>query len=455
MTSTSAVSGAALDTLEDRLDGRLVRPADPDYDGVRAVFNAMIDRRPAAVVRCQNSSDVCRGIAFARQHSLALSVRGGGHNVTGNAVCDGGLMVDLSPMRHLHIDPERRTARAGPGLLLGDLDRATQRFGLATPLGVMSKTGIAGLTLGGGLGWLNGRFGLACDNLLAAEVVTADGELLEVGPEEHADLFWAIRGGGGNFGVVTSFLYRLHPVGPVLAGVISYPWAAARDVLRLHDQFVASAPDELSTMVSLGLDAAGQPAVAIVVCWCGTPEDGEQVLAPLRAVGPPLADTIGITSYVALQTAPDAAFPSGRQHYWQSGYLLSTTDAALDTLLERIPTMPSGASGVGLQRLHGAAARVAPDATAFPHRRDQYDLLILAQWPDPGASTRNIAWVRDLFEAMRPHLEDAVYVNNLGAEGGDRVRAAYGLNYPRLAEVKRSYDADNVFRLNQNIDPHP
>jgi hypothetical protein len=453
MTSTSAVSGAALDTLEDRLDGRLLRPADPDYDRVRAVFNAMIDRRPAAVVRCRNPADVCRGIAFAREHALALSIRGGGHNVAGNAVCDGGVMLDLSPMRHLHIDPERRTARAGPGLLLGDLDRGTHRFGLATPLGVMSKTGIAGLTLGGGLGWLNGRFGLACDNLLAAEVVTADGELLEVGPAEHADLFWAIRGGGGNFGVVTSFVYRLHPVGPVLAGAISYPWAAAHDVLRFHDEFVASAPDELSTVVSLGLDAAGQPAVAIAVCWCGTPEDGERVLAPLRAVGPPVTDTIGVTSYVALQSAPDAGFPSGRQHYWKSGYLLNTTDAALDTLLPHVPGMPSGTSGVGLQRLHGAAGRVAPDATAFPHRRDQYDLLILAQWADPAASARNIAWARDLFEAMRPHLQDAVYVNNLGAEGADRVRAAYGPNHPRLAEVKRTYDAGNVFRLNQNISP--
>jgi FAD/FMN-containing dehydrogenase len=453
MTSMSAVSGAALDTLEDRLDGRLVRPVDEDYDSVRAVFNAMIDRRPTAVVRCQNPSDVCRGIAFARQHDLPLSVRGGGHNVAGNAVCDGGIMLDLSPMRHLHVHPERRTARAGPGLLLGDLDHGTQRFGLATPLGVMSKTGIAGLTLGGGLGWLNGRYGLACDNLLAAEVVTADGELIEVGPEEHDDLFWAIRGGGGNFGVVTSFLYELHPVGPVLAGAISYPWAAARDVLRVHDEFLAEAPDELSTVVSLAQDAAGQPAVAIAVCWCGRPEDGEQVLAPLRAVGPPLADTIGVTSYVALQSAPDGGFPAGRQHYWKSGYLLSTTDAALDVLLQHVPTMPSGASGVGLQRLHGAASRVAPDATAFPHRRDQYDLLILAQWSDPEASAQNIAWVRDLFEAMRPHLEDAVYVNNLGAEGAERIRAAYGPNHPRLAEVKRTYDPGNVFRLNQNIAP--
>jgi hypothetical protein len=453
MTSTSAVTTAALDALDDRLDGRLVRPIDPEYDRIRSVFNAMIDRRPAAVVRCQNPSDVVRGIGFAREHDLALAVRGGGHNVAGNAVCDGGVVVDLSPMRHLHVDPEYRTARAGPGLLLGDLDRAAQRFGLATPLGVMSRTGIAGLTLGGGLGWLNGRYGLACDNLIAAEVVTADGQLLQVGPDEHADLFWGIRGGGGNFGVVTSFRYRLHPVGPVLAGALAYPWAAAGEVLRFHDEFLASAPDELSTVVSLALDPAGQPAVTIAVCWCGTPEDGERVLAPLRAVGPPLADTIGLTSYVDLQSAPDAGFPAGRQHYWKSGYLLNTTDAALDTLLEHVPAMPSVASGVGLQRLHGAASRVAPDATAFPHRRDQYDLLILAQWTDPADSARNIAWVRNLFAAMRPHLQDAVYVNNLGAEEADRVRAAYGSNHPRLAQLKRAYDADNVFRLNQNIAP--
>jgi FAD binding domain/Berberine and berberine like len=453
MTITSTVPGAAFAALQGRVHGRLVRPGDAGYDTARAVFNAMIDRRPAAVLRCADPADVACGIAFAREHDLPLSVRGGGHNVAGSAVCDDGLVLDLSAMKALAVDPAQRTARAGPGLTLGELDRGTQQWGLATPLGVMSGTGIAGLTLGGGLGWLNGRFGLACDNLLAAEVVTADGAVVQAGPQEHPGLYWALRGGGGNFGVVTAFTYRLHPVGPVLAGTVSYPWAAAREVLLFHDEFVASAPDELSTAVSLGLDGDGRPALAIALCWSGDPETGERVLAPLRTVGPPLADTVGITSYVALQSAPDAAYPPGRLHYWKSGYLRRLGPGAVSALLEHVPRMPSGASGVGLQRLHGAASRVAPDATAFPHRADQYDLLVLSQWSDPAESDRNTAWTRALFEAVRPHLEDAVYVNNLGAEGADRVRAAYGPNHARLAEVKRVYDLANVFRSNQNIAP--
>jgi hypothetical protein len=455
MTLTSAVPGTAFDALEGRLHGRLVRPQDADYDAVRAVFNAMIDRRPAAVVQCLDPADVARGIAFAREHDLVLSVRGGGHNVAGHAVCDGGVMLDLSVMKGLRVEPDGQVAHAGAGLTLGELDRATQAYGLATPLGVVSVTGIAGLTLGGGLGSLNGRYGLTCDNLIAAEVVTADGQLLHVSQDEHPDLFWALRGGGGNFGVVTSFVYRLHPVGPVLAGAISYPWTAALEILRFHDDFVASAPDELSTAVSLGRDADGRPGVTIVVCWCGTPEDGERTLAPLRAAGPPQADTVGVIPYVALQSAPDAGFPRGRQHYWKSGFLRQPTDAALDTLVQHVPDMPSAASGVGLQHLHGAAGRVAPDATAFPHRADQYDLLILSQWEDPEDSERNTAWSRGLFDAMTPHLQDAVYVNNLGAEGPERARSAYGLNAPRLAAVKQTYDPANVFRLNQNITPEP
>ncbi|WP_261325735.1 FAD-binding oxidoreductase [Modestobacter marinus] len=413
----------------------------------------MIDRRPAVIVRCGGPADVARAVAFAREHDLVLSVRGGGHGVAGNAVCDGGILLDLSPVKDLHVDPLHRTARAGAGLTLGELDIGTQRHGLATPLGVVSVTGIAGLTLGGGLGWLNGRYGLACDNLIEAEVVTADGDLLQVGPESHPDLIWALRGGGGNFGVVTAFSYRLHPVGPVLAGGLGYPWAKVRDVLRFHEELVTTSPDELSTAVSIGIDPSGQPTVEIAVCWCGPHEDGERVLAPLRAFGPPLTDTIGSTSYVALQSAGDAGFPTGRQHYWKSGWMRTLTDSALETLIEHVPQMPSSMSKIGLQRMHGTASRVAPDATAFRHRADQYDFLMISQWEDPLDSERNIAWTRGLFDAMTPHLQEAVYVNNLGAEGPDRVRAAYGANYPRLAEVKRRYDPANVFRLNQNIAP--
>jgi hypothetical protein len=414
------------------LNGDVLRPGDPDYDAARAVFNAMIDRKPLAILRCRQAADVARGITFARENDLALSVRGGGHNVAGNAVCDGGIMLDLSPMKDLRVDPDHLRAHAGPGLLLGDLDRATQHHGLAVPLGVMSKTGIAGLTLGGGLGWLNGRYGLACDNLIGAEVVTADADVLHVSEDEHADLLWGLRGGGGNFGVVTSFTYRLHPVGPVYAGALTYPWAMAADALRFHDQFMARAPDELVTAVSIALDSSGVPQVSI---------------------GSPVDDTIAQMPYVALQSAPDAGFPLGWLHYWKSGYLRHLTDAATDTLLEIAAAMPPGSSGIGMQGLRGAASRVAVDATAFPHRATQYDFLILAQWADRDDSPRNIAWARDSFTAMEPHLEHAVYVNNLGTEGPDRIRAAYGPNYPKLAEIKYRYDPANTFRLNQNVSP--
>jgi FAD/FMN-containing dehydrogenase len=453
---TVAVGGlpaTALRELGSGLRGQLLLPGDGGYDTSRAVFNSMIDRRPLAVLRCADAADVARGIAFAHQHRLALSVRGGGHNVAGSAVVDGALMLDLSGMKETRVDPAGRTVRAGPGLTLGEFDRATQAFGLATTLGVVSMTGIAGLTLGGGLGWLNGRHGLACDNLVSAEVATADGQLLSASERDNADLFWAIRGGGGNFGVVTSFEYRLHPVDQVLAGGLSYPMAAAPDVLRFYDEFVKAAPDELTTAASFALSSAGEPAVSIGVCHCGPVEEGERLLRPLRAFGSPVEDSIRPMPYTALQSAPDEGFPRGRLHYWKSGYLRELTDAAIETLTRFLPLMPSAASGAGLQQMHGAASRVAPSATAFPHRAEQYDFLILSQWSHAADSAGNIEWTRALFEAMRPHLEDAVYVNNLGDEGPNRVRAAYGDNYPRLAAIKETYDPDNLFRANQNIAP--
>jgi FAD/FMN-containing dehydrogenase len=362
-------------------------------------------------------------------------------------------MLDLSGMKDVSVDPDRRIAQAGPGLLLGELDGATGRHGLATPLGVMSGTGIAGLTLGGGLGWLNARYGLTCDNLIGAEVVTADGEVRHVGEADHPDLLWGLRGGGGNLAVVTSFTYRLHPVTSVLAGALTYPWAAAPEVLRHHHEFMAAAPDELTSAVSLGVDPAGAPTVAVIVCWSGDPAEGERVLSALRSFGRPLGDSIGVLPYPEWQRIPDAGFPRGRLHYWKSGYLRRITDAALDALLAIPPTIPSPATGVGLQGLRGAAARVPVDATAFPHRAEQYDLLILTQWSDPGRSDEHVGWTRSAFDALRPHLEDAVYVNNLGAEGAERVRSAYGPNHARLAALKRTYDPTNVFRLNQNVPP--
>jgi FAD/FMN-containing dehydrogenase len=362
-------------------------------------------------------------------------------------------MLDLSGMKDVTVDPAQRIAHAGPGLLLRELDGATQRFGLATPLGVVSDTGIAGLTLGGGLGWLNAGYGLTCDNLIGAEVVTADGEILQVSPDENPDLLWGLRGGGGNLAVVTTFTYRLHPVSSVLAGALTYPWAAAADVLSHHHAFMASAPDELTSDVSLGLGPTGAPAVAILVCWSGDPAEGERVLRPLRSFGPPLDDSIGVLPYLDWQRVPDPGFPRGRLHYWKSGYLRHLTDAALDALLAIVPTIPTPATGIGLQGLRGAAARVPVDATAFPHRAEQYDLLILAQWPDTDRTDEHVGWTRAAFDALRPHLEDAVYVNNLGTEGPERVQSAYGPNHARLAALKRIYDPANVFRLNQNVPP--
>jgi hypothetical protein len=449
----AGITSSVRHELASGLQGQVVYPDDHGYDVARSVFNGLIDRHPLAVIRPVTVSDVVRCIEFTRRHDLPLSVCGGGHSVAGHAVWDGAIMLDLSGMKAVQVEPEARTVQAEPGLTLGEFDRATQAFGLATTLGVVSVTGIAGLTLGGGLGWLNGCYGLACDNLISAEVVTADGQLLTASTQQNEDLFWGIRGGGGNFGVVTSFGYQLHPVDVVLAGALSYALSMAPQVLRFYDNFVKAAPDELSTAVSLALSPTGEPAVSIVVCYCGPTEEGEQVLHPLRTFHSPVDDSIQPMPYTALQSARDEGFPSGRLHYWKSGWLRDLTDSAIETLMQFIPQMPSSASGVGLQQMHGIASRIAPSATAFPHRAEQYDFLILSQWSDATDSDRNIEWTSALFQAMQPHLEESVYVNNLGDEGSARVKAAYGQNYPRLAALKGALDPDNLFRANQNIDP--
>jgi FAD/FMN-containing dehydrogenase len=453
MPASKPLEEAAVQELAANLRGELVRPEDDGYDTTRAVFNGMIDKRPAMIVRCVGTSDVIQGVDFARTQDLLLSVRGGGHGVAGNAVSDGGLMLDLSPMKGMRVDPARRTAQAQGGLTLGEFDQETQAFGLATTLGVVSVTGIGGLTLGGGLGWLNGKHGLACDNLLSADVVSADGRLLTASDEENEDLFWGVRGGGGNFGVVALFEYRLHPVGPVLGGGLRYSAAEARDFLRFYDEFASTCPDELSTAASLGQAPDGSVVVGVAVCYCGPIETGERVLHPLRTFGSPLEDTIQPMSYRALQSAPDAGFPLGRQHYWKSSYLKHLSDEAIEVMIRFVAEMPSPISGVGLQQMHGAASRVDPAATAFPHRDEHYDFLILSQWADPTDSEENIRWTRRLFEEMEPFFEKGVYVNNLGEEGEDRVREAYGENYERLVDLKDKYDPTNLFRLNQNIRP--
>lgn len=436
------------------LRGQVSCPGDPLFDPARTVFNGMIDRRPLAVIRCAGASDVVRGLEFARRHELPFTVRGGGHSVAGNAVRDDTLMLDLSGMKASRLDRHAKTVRAEPGITLGEFDRATQEFGLATTLGVVSTTGIAGLTLGGGLGWLNGRYGLACDNLIAAEVATADGRLLRASDMENEDLFWGIRGGGGNFGVVTAFEYRLHPVSRVFAGGLTYPLDMAPRVLRFYDDFINTAPDQLATAVALARSPDGQPIVSIGACYAGPVDEGERVLRPLRTFESAIDDSIQPMPYLVLQSSRDEGFPFGRLHYWKSGWLRHLSDDAIETLVEFIPQMRSSVSAVGLQRMHGVASRVAPTATAFAHRVAQYDFLILSQWTDAADSARNVQWTRELFEAMQPHLEKSVYVNNLGDEGPERVRAAYGENYSRLVAVKRTYDPDNIFRANQNIDPN-
>lgn len=444
---------AAVQEFAANLRGELIRPEDDGYDATRAVFNGMIDRRPALIARCGGVADVIRGVDFARTYTLPLSVRGGGHSVAGHAACDDGLMLDLSTMRGIRVDPVRQTAQVQAGLTLGEFDLETQQFGLATTTGLVSVTGLAGLTLGGGLGWLNGKYGLACDNLISADVVTADGRLLVANAEENEDLFWAIRGGSGNFGVVTSFEYQLHPVGPVLAGRLRYPLTKAHEVLRFYHEFASTCPDELSTVGSLGIAPDGSLGVSVSVCYCGAIETGEEVLRPLRTFGSPLDDNIQTIAYRTLQSGPDAAFPLGRQHYWKASYLKDPSDEAIEVMVQFAREMPSPATGVGLQQMHGAASRVEPDATAFPHRDEHYDFQILSQWTDPADSEKNIEWTRAFFEAMQPFFEGGVYVNNLGEEGEERMKAAYDQNYERLVTIKNKYDPTNFFHVNQNIRP--
>jgi FAD/FMN-containing dehydrogenase len=447
------LDSASIGRFGDALHGELLTPSDPAYDDARRVWNAMIDKRPALIARCGGEADVLRSVQFARDHDLAVAVRGGGHSIAGHSTCDGGLLIDLSNMKGLRVDAAHRTAVAQPGLRLGEFDRATQEFGLATPLGIVANTGIAGLTLGGGLGWLNGTYGLACDNLLSAHVVTADGRLLTASATEHEDLFWGLRGGRGNFGIVTTFEYRLHPVGPVIGGMTVYPLSDMKRVLSRYGELCRECPDELSTAAFLVLGADNQPAVAIAVCYCGALAAGEDGVKPFRALGSPLADLVKPMSYVEQQGSFDAGFPPQRLHYWKAGFLRTTTPDAVDVLVDRVTRMPSAMSGIGLQHLHGVASRVGPAETAFPHRFEFWDVPILSQWSDPAETERNIDWARHAWAALEPFSEQGVYVNNLGVEGDDRVRSAYGANYERLAALKSAYDPTNFFRLNQNIKP--
>jgi FAD/FMN-containing dehydrogenase len=440
--------------LQQTLRGELVLPTTPEYDEARRVWNGIVDKRPALITYCAWPDDVIAAVNFARSSELRLAVRSGGHNVAGNSVCDGGLVIDLSRMKGIAIDPERRAARAEAGLTLGEFDAATQAYGLATTMGVNSDTGIAGLTLGGGFGKLGRRFGLACDNLVAADVVTADGQLVRASAIENADLFWGLRGGGGNFGIVTAFEYRLHPVGPeVLAGSLIYGEAQARNALKAYYEFSRTAPDELSADAALVTSPSGERRFSITVCYSGSLDEGERVLAPLRAHGKPIEDRIAPASYLQVQSAGDSIFPRGRRYYWKAQFLAEITDAVVDALLQTYAAAPSTMALAALQQVGGAIARLPASATAYGGREAAYDCFPIAIWDDPADDAANIQWARDFWAAMRPFSTGAVYVNNLGDEGEDRVQAAYGPNYQKLVALKNKYDPTNLFRLNQNIRP--
>ncbi|MEZ5234527.1 MAG: FAD-binding oxidoreductase [Acidimicrobiales bacterium] len=412
----------------------------------------MIDRRPVAVLGCRSAADVVAGVAWARREGLELAVKSGGHSVAGNGVCDGGVVLDVSGMKAVDVDPQAGVARVEAGVTLGELDAATATHRMATPTGVVSVTGLAGLALGGGLGWLHGRYGLACDNLLAAEVVTAAGELVTATTTGHADLHWALRGGGGNFGVVTAFTFRLHPVDVVQAGVLGFGPDRAAEALVAYHRLASSCPDELTVNASLYRDEHGEPGVALAWCHLGSPAEPGRLLAEVRGLGPDV-DEAGPTRYLDLQRSSDSGFPEGRRHYWRSASLSAIDAECATTLLEQAAAIVSPFTGIGLQQLHGAAARVPAAATAYPHRSNRYDLLILSQWDEPADDEANTSWTNRCFTALERFTDDGVYVNNLGDEGEQRVRRAYGANFQRLRRVKARYDPDNVFRHNHNIPP--
>jgi FAD/FMN-containing dehydrogenase len=456
MTMDTVLDEATLQQFKAGLRGALILPGDASYDAARTVWNGMIDKRPALIARCAGAADVINAVQFARIHRLLVSVRGGGHNVPGNAVCDGGLMIDLSGMKSVRVDPMRRTARAEGGVTWGEFDHETQVFGLATIGGTDATTGIAGLTLGGGLGWLAGKYGLACDNLLSVDLVTADGRLLTASATENADLFWGVRGGGGNFGVVTSFDYRLHPIGPVLGGLVLHPFAQAQDVLRFYRDFSRVIPDELNTFGLLTTLPDGAPVVAMAVCYNGAIAAGEEILHPVRAFGAPLVDQIRPMPYTEMQRLVGSMALPGRQNYVKSSFVTDISDAAIDTLVTHFATVPSPLTVVGFQQLGNMANRIRADATAFSHREARYELLMHSIWLDPADSARNVQWTRTLAETMHPFTTGRAYINTMGIEaeeGADRIKAAYGPNYERLVALKNTYDPMNLFRHNQNIKP--
>jgi FAD/FMN-containing dehydrogenase len=457
------MSTQTLEGLRTTVRGEVITPRDDGYEDARRVFNAMIDRRPAFVVRCAGTEDVIAAVDFARENELDVAVRGGGHSVPGFGTADDALVIDLSGMRDVQVDPERRTARAQGGATWGIFNDATHVYGLATTGGVVSTTGVGGLTLGGGIGYLARGHGLSCDNLVSAEVVTADGRTLTASETENEDLFWALRGGGGNFGVVTAFEFRLHPVTEVYGGPLFFDLADAGAVLRAYREFIVDAPEQFGGFPAWQIapplpfipeERHGETMVAFVACWAGPVEDGEQALKPLRDAAPVVAEHVGAMPYPALNSAFDALYPpGGLQHYWKTNFVKELTDEAIEAHLEHGPKVPVVNSTVHIYPINGACNRVASDATAFAYRDATFATVIAGMWPDPADNEANIEWVRDYYEATAPLSEEGGYVNFMSGDDQDRIKASYRGNYDRLVEVKRKYDPANLFHLNQNIRP--
>ena len=438
--------------------GELLDSGDEGYDEARSVHNGLIDKRPALIARCHGAADVCDAIAAARSQGLEISIRGGGHNVAGTAVTNGGVLIDLSAMQGIFVDPDAQTVTAQGGVLWGALNRETQLHGLAVNGGIVSSTGIAGFTLGGGLGWLMAKCGLAADNLLSAQVVTADGRVLTASEEDNADLFWALRGGGGNFGVVTSFTYRLHRVGPIITGgIVAYPFAAAGDVLRFWREFTADSSDD---MLAHGVlihapDGSGTKLAAVSVCHVGEPEQAERDLAPLLSYGEPALVQLGPMPYSVMNTILDDLYPRGALNYWKSSFVDSLSDKLIDTMIENFASVPSPMTLIALEHFHGAVTRVPATATAFPHRDEGVNLIITSVWLDPAETVANVTWTRDTYDALQPFVSNHRYVNYYDTDdtGDDPARLAFGPNYERLRQVKTAYDPDNIFHVNTNIAP--
>jgi FAD binding domain-containing protein/berberine-like enzyme len=454
--SRPVLTAATVEQLRTRLRGHVVCPTDAQYDEARRIFNAAVDKRPALIVRCAGVADVVTTVKFAREHSLLVAVRGGGHNVAGNAVCDDGLVVDLSQMAGVRVDPLARTARAEGGVTWGMFDRETQAFGLTSTGGIVPTTGIAGLTLGGGWGWLARSYGLASDNLLSADVVTADGDLLVTNRDHYADLFWGLRGGGGNFGIVTSFEFRLHRLGPIVAGLLVFPLDRAHAVLRRYAELTATAPDSLALYAALVRLPDGRRVLGLRVCFSGGAEQGTKVVEALRDLAP-MHDSIGPTTYGEVQAGGAVRYPPGQYHYWKGSFLTTLRDAAIEALLAQFAVSPSRHSQLVIEQLGGAISRTTPEETAFAHREAPYSLLILGIGETPEEYEAAAAWVRNAWNAIQRFCPPGVYINYLGAEadeGAERIKAAYGpATHRRLAAVKQQYDPGNFFRLNQNIRP--